>query len=214
MKRSTKKEARRKRNNLIAGLVMLFVMLFSIIAFSIDSTFQSQGSFDFNDFTFRQKTVFDNKLYGQDIWKYYTFINGDEVEFYFTPQSMTQVNVSQSNLSAISSASRVLFTRRPVEQNDEFNINVLFFDVLVSEYDEFSRKIVGYGLLEHNVFESDLPLITCEFASSSDFVIILSNFSISPSIREVEPYCFEISGSGESMLQVSDYLLYKTHGVI
>lgn len=198
---------------MIIGFTMIFLMLFSILAFSIDSAFQAPVSFEFNGFEFSERIFFDDLIFFQDIRKYFTIVNGEEVSFYYPPSSMNQVNVSGDNLSLLSSASFVYFTRAPVEQ-EEFNPNLIFFDILKLEFAENSFKNSRQGLTSHNLFESELGIVTCDIANSNSFVFVLSNVSSMPSINEVKPFCFELVGSGENFLLLSDYLLYTVHGVI
>lgn len=192
---------------------MIFLMTFSILAFSLDSTFNNPASFEFNGFEFDEKVFFDDRIFMQDIRKYYTVIDDEEVEFYFPPATMSQVNVSEDNLSFLSDASVVYFSRAPVSE-DDFNVNLLFYDVLKLEFGENSFKTTLQGLTSHNLFEDEIGIITCDDANRNNFVFVLSNETGMSGIREVEPFCFELIGEGENFLMISDYLLYKTHGVI
>ncbi len=212
MVRRSKREQRRKRNNLIVSLLMIFLMVFSIIAISVIDSSPTSG-FEYNGFEFNEKVVFDDVLFFDDILKYYTVINGEEVQFFFPPGRTSQVNVSEENLSYLGFADVIYFTRNPLNETD-FNVNAVFFEYLTIEYNRFSFKAVGQGLTRHTLFESDVPIIGCDDASSNSLVFYLSEEPGQPSIVEVEPFCFKIQGNGEDLLFVSDYLLYKTHGVI
>lgn len=215
MRRSSKKEKRRQRNNLIVGLLMVFLMVFSILAFSIDSSFRGQGDFEFNNFVFNEKIIFDDQIFNQDIRKYYTKINGEEIQFFFTPDMMSRVNVSANNLDSIRTASSVYFSRAPLSDDYEFNNELLFFDILKIEFAKNSFIYSKQGLKSHNVFESDLEVITCNDASEDSLVFMLGVESTAlPTIKETEDYCFEVSGDSDNLLFVSDYLLYKIHRVI
>lgn len=212
MKRSARQEKKRKRNNAIIGLVLAFLMVFSILAITLDGSV-SGNSLVFNDVEFKQKVVYD-PIFMQDIYKFYANMDGGEVQFFFSPFESSSLNVTSDNLSDLNFASSVLFSRNPMDEEFEFNSNLLFFDVLVSEFNKYSFKQVGFGLTSHTVFESERGIINCDSASRFTPVFILSENISSPSIVEVSPYCFEIIGNGENLLRVSDYLLLKVHDVI
>jgi hypothetical protein len=212
MRLSAKQEKKRKRNNAIIGLVLAFLMVFSILAITLDGS-GSGNSVVFNDVEFRQKIVFD-PIFMQDIYKFYSGMDGGEVQFFFSPFESSSMNVTSDNLSDLEFASTILFSRNPMDEEFEFDANLLFFDVLVSEFNKYSFKPVGYGLTSHTVFEYERGIIDCDSASRFTPVFILSEVVGSQSITEISPYCFEIVGNGENLLRVSDYLLLKVHGVI
>ncbi|MCC7574466.1 hypothetical protein KO361_02650 [Candidatus Woesearchaeota archaeon] len=211
MRRSAKLEKRRKRNNALIGLVLVFLMVFSILAFSLDLS-NDQSIIVFNDVSFSQRVIFDDKVFMQELVRFHADLGGD-VFLFFSPFEAGLVNVS-ADLSFLKQADRVLFSRRPVSEEFEFNANLLFFDVLVFEFAEYSFKPAKYGLFSHSVYESDREVINCDSASSSSPVFVLSEEVGSPAILEISPFCFEVVGNGESLLRVSDYLLLSVQGVI
>jgi len=215
MKRLSKSETKRRRTNIVLGLLMIFLMVGSIVAFAIIDNFDGgSNTFEHNGFRFEQIIVFDDVLFLSDIVRYSTTINGEEVLFFFPPSLTAQVNVSSSNIDYLSNSSVVLFSRPSVEIDAEFDEDLLFFDYVVSEFFKFSFKQVRYGVLSESIFDSDLPVITCNDASKDVFVFFFSKNGSVPSINEVSPYCFEVSGSRDNLLYVSDFLLYKVHRVI
>lgn len=215
MRRSSKREAKRKRRNLIMGLSMVFLMVFSILAFAIDYSFFGRSSFEYNGFVFSEKIVFDDLIFFQDIVRYSSVISGEEVYFFFPPNLMSAVVDSTENISMLKDASSVSFSRSPLVEGEESNLNSLFFDFIFFEFSRHSFKSSRRGVLYHTIFDSDLSIISCNDANSSSFVFILSEeISQDPSISEISPFCFEIKGSNEGLLYISDYLLYKSHGVI
>ncbi len=216
VRRSRKKEKRRKRNNLISGLVIIFLMLFSLLAFPLLSSSPSVGgSFEYNNVTFEERVFFDDQFFFQDIRKYCADINDVEVEFFFAPGTMSRVNNSYENLSGLNDADVVLFSSRLFdgEDFDEDYANLVFFDYLVLEFQKNTMMSVNKGLLDHGDFDVDDPIYTCEDASSQSPVIFLGNSS-DLSIVEVEPFCFEVNGSGDGLLIISDYLIYTFYDIL
>lgn len=205
---------KRKRNTAIVGLLMVFLMVFSILAFSLDGSMSEGGSFDFNGFRFDQLIVFEDQFFFQEIVKYSTEVEGVEVLFFFHPASMYEVNDSSTNLVDLSSSSVLLFSRKPLSESSEFNTNLFFFDALILELNKYSFRNMRYGVLESSSFEPGQEVINCDLASRSTPVFILSDDVGSPSIFEVSDYCYELRGEGDNFLYLSDYLLYKLHGVI
>ena len=214
MRTTRKKEARRKRNNLIIGLVLVVLMMFSIIAFSISPTNQIQNTFEYNNYTFTQRVVFDENIFMQEIVRHTTEIQGQEIMFYFAPGTMGQVNDNTTNLDNIKNVNTLTFTREPLTEETEYDINMFFFDVIRYEFSMNTFKNTQMGLTSHSLFESDTPIITCDEATQDNYVIKLSKEVGTPRINEIEPYCFEIIGNGDNLLYISDYLIYKSHGVI
>ncbi|MFP4568001.1 MAG: hypothetical protein ACLFN8_03580 [Candidatus Woesearchaeota archaeon] len=213
MKQSTKKEQKRKRRNLIAGLVMLFLMVFSILAIALDNTGRMQTSFEFNNHTINQKVEY-NDIFQQDILKYYTTINEQEIEFYFPPGTMNQININATNINTIKTAQTIQFTREPMHDELDYTANVFFFELLKQEYNIYSSKIITSGITNTSTLEMEQPIITCKDATNTAPVIKLSNTTGPLKITEIETYCFEIEGTNDNLLMISDYLLYKTHDVI
>lgn len=213
MRRSKKQEQKRKRNNLIGGLVIIFLMLFSILAFPMNSTTPTQGTFTYNNHTFEERIIFDEIIFQQDIRKYFTQINQQEISFYNTPTQTQRINVTEENLSNIQNAQTITFSRQPI-QNEELNINIFFFDVIRIEYAINTEKNIQQGITEHAPLDDELEVINCENATQTNPIIKLSKEINTPRIHEVEPHCFEVTGDGQDLLMISDYLIYKTHNII
>lgn len=212
--KKNRQEQKRKRNTAIVGLLMVFLMVFSILAFSLDGSSRVGASFDFNDFRFNQVVIFEDQFFFQEIVKYSTKVEGEEVLFFFHPASMSVVNDSSTNLVDLSSSAMLLFSRKPLSESSEFNINLFFFDALILELNKYSFRNMRYGVLEYSSFEPAQEVINCDLASRSTPVFILSGDVGSPSIFEVSDYCYELRGEGDNFFYLSDYLLYKLHKVI
>jgi hypothetical protein len=136
--------------------------------------------------------------------------------FYFAPGTMSQVNDNTTNLDNIKNTNLITFTREPLTEEIEYDINMYFFDIIRYEYSTNTFKNTQLGLINQSLFEEDMPIITCDDATENNFVFKLSKelSAGNPEINEIEPYCFEIIGNGDNLLYISDYLIYKTHGVI
>lgn len=212
MKPSLKKEKAKKRNTIIVSLVMIFLMTFSILAMTLDSS-NNQTSFEYNNFTFKQKVI-DHEIFQQQVQKYYIELNGEDIEFYFTPSFMDQINVSADNLDNLKDSNVIYFTREPLSDELDVTENIFFFDVLRLEFNQNVPKATSPAITDETIFESDLPVINCEDASDSQVVLKLANTTGPLSINEINPYCFEIQGDGDDLLYILDYLIYDYYDVI
>ena len=213
MKRSSKKEQKRKRRNLIAGLIMLFLMVFSILAIALDNTSRIQTSFEYNNFTINQQVVF-SEIFQQDILRYSTNINNQEILFYFAPGTTNQITINATNINTIKTAQMLQFTREPMQDELDYTENVFFFEILKLEQNLYSPKIINAGITNMTDIEMEQPIITCQDATNTAPVMKLSNETGPLTITEIENYCFEIKATRDNLLIISDYLLYKAHGVI
>lgn len=188
-------DKKRKRNILIMGSVLIFVMFFSILGFAF-STFSYSGgkninsnnvnSVNYNGFEFTEQN---------DFW----ILNQNNINFIFknNPREVPRINSELKNLDNYNGEPLYIFSES-IESESEIYTNLA----------QFVERIQN-ACLENQECDENLPVKTCE----NNFIIIkevLENET--PGITQ-QNNCVFIKGKKEDLVKLSDEFLFKILGV-
>ena len=206
--RIVREEKRRKRNSLIMGSILVFLMVFSLAAYGISQNNESANSFEYNGFKFQAENVQGGVLL-------FTNINGQKIGFYTDP--LASQNVADSDFAGLSlrRVSSVVFSKEPVSGFD-VAYNQVYYDAMIFDFQRFSQKNVLMGVTKEEVF-NPVPVYTCEDATLTTMVFILSQgpFEVeTPEIVKLDENCYGVRADMYQIFIVRDYLLYKLLGVL
>ncbi len=213
MKRSFKSsvelaDRRRKRNSIIIGLLLIFLMLFSLISYSF---YDSSTDTDIvhNGYTLRTQTI-------EGVNVLTTKYNGEDIFFYSAPL-IAYTFKNEEFEKVYNSSSTLIFTRDPPELNNSYYQDEVYYSALFNHVSGFTEKRVIIASTKENIYD-DLPILTCEDATENRLVIYLNNintseYNSSKKLITMSDYCFGASATGSSILSLRDYILYAHLGI-
>jgi len=196
---------KRKRNQIIIGLILIFVMFFSVLGFAFVSFSFSGGrdinkpslnsrdinnlnlnSINYNGFEFREQNGF---------W----ILNKDNINFIFR-NNPNQVAKTDSVISPLNNyLNRSLYINsESIEAESEIKTNLL----------QFVKKIEN-ACLEGCNNNEELPIKSCE----DNFIIIKEISENEPSGINQENNCVFIKGKKADLVKLTDEFLFKLLGV-
>ena len=172
-------DKKRKRNQLILGLTLIFVMFFSVIGYSfqgIVSNDETIEKFNYNDFEFTEQNGF---------W----ILNKNNINFIFryNPNEVPEINSELKNINNYNGKPLYIFSES-TEAESEIRTN-LFQSV---------ERIQNACLEE---CDKNLPIKTCE----DNFIIIKEG---DEKIVQ-ENNCVFITGKIEDLTKLADEFLFK-----
>ncbi len=211
LSRAERAERKRKRRNLVMGLVLVGIMLFSIIAFAtFDQGFGSGNIIEFNGYEFTARQVQGGVLLFADI-------QGREIGFYADPwETTTHIVVDQEIRVVLGDAGTIVFASKPVTLAGQVGIDQAFQELLIRDLQLFSGKSILRAQTEQDVF-MDYPLLDCSNASSSTPIIITGEpLQDEKAITSIEgyDYCFNLNSQGQDIILLRDYLILLLNGVV
>ena len=198
MRRITSKyqeNKRRKRNQLIIGSVLIFVMFSSVLGFAF-SIFSFSGgdninsndinSVNYNGFEFKEQNSF---------W----ILNKNNINFIFrnNPHEVPRINSELKNLDNYNGKPLYIFSES-IESESEIYTNLA----------QFVERVQN-ACLENQECDENLPVKTCE----DNFIIIkevLENET--PGITQ-QNNCVFIKGKKVDLVRLADEFLFKILGV-
>lgn len=208
-----KAEQKRKRNTIIIGVLLVFLMISSVLGYVYSPNQENPADvLQYNDYKFRVQVTEDGQ--SQVV---VTKINGQDVFFYNLPYQLEGREFPQEFKDALVKANTIQFTTEPLGLDEAATQDRLLMQLLVNHFNAFSGKQGTQGVLEKSIYE-ERPLITCEDSASFSPVILLSykNASALPKVSTVEGYssCFMLEAQGIGILEARDYMIYYMNGVL
>ncbi|MGV8169167.1 MAG: hypothetical protein ACP5N3_03870 [Candidatus Nanoarchaeia archaeon] len=203
---SLRRERRRKRNVIIIGLVMVFLMVFSMLAVIVNNP-DAQNDLTYNGYEFTVKDMDGGQVV-------VTKVNGQEYFFYTLPQDALRMMENATGVQELVSANTLIFAKEPLGLGVQATSEQLYYNLLIYDLKSYSGKSVLSGISEKEDFSSE-KVYDCGYASASSTVVLMKRGTFaSLNMTKVEPYCFEFRSSGGDVLVLRDYLLYKSLGII
>ena len=181
-------EKKRKRNQLLIGVVLIVVMVFSVLGYSLSSfgNTSSSSTVNYNGFKFTQTSNVWNLNKGS-----YTF------SFNYNPYQTEKTNSALNLLSSYEGKPLYIFS----EDNDaeiEIYKNLFYQNQIVQRMQD--------ACLEGEKCNGDYPIKTCQ----DNFIIIKE--SNSSSIKQ-QNNCVFIEGNKGNLTALSDSFLFKIIGI-
>jgi len=176
------------------ALFVVVIMVASIGGFVLNSSYSEGGD------AFRYKGIKFKRL--QDT--YVGEIDGQEVSFYFHPENVQHINLSQDVLDKLDLVYQVYMTSDPN--------STIKHDIALVQYDFAPILDNSFNIYSSTAFtgenEFNIPIITCDNATDSIPVI---EFQESDDIGiSIDGNCIVIKGyDANSLLSVRDRLLYS-----
>jgi hypothetical protein len=203
--RRYKKKNRERINQIIIGLFLVFLMVFSIVGYIAsyrDPAFQGRQVYEFNGVEY-DVDVNNNILA--------TELDGEQVIFYNYPDSVSPIPEQAITDLFAANAPGPLFTFDP--NVGEF---IVVIDLVRSELDDLFLQRNTF--LSHGIHEGttgayqNFPQLDCVNSSQGSPVIKFINSS-EISIT-YEDYCLVLGASGPDTLELRDSLMYSLYGLI
>ena len=175
-----------KRNQIILGLVMVLVMVFSIVgySFSVKNKEEESETIIYNEMEFTKEA---------GLWS--VNIENFKFSFKYNPKEVEKID-SQINLMESYSEKPLYFSANGAEA--EFARNFFYQNQIVQR--------VQYACLDGEKCIADYPVKTCQ----DNFIIIRES-----NITEVKQQqnCLFISGKKEDLINITDSVLFKIIGI-
>ena len=179
-----------KRNQIIVGVALLFLMLTSAIAYSLNNASEtSSQTITYNGMKFTKKDNVWNLQKGD-----YTFY------FFYSPRETQELNVSL--VLGVNSSLNLLnkYSNKPIYISSSINeVNAEIYQNLVNTGIVTRMQ---YACLNGTECNGDYPIKTCE----DNFIIVRE--ANSSSIKQ-EGNCVTIEGKTEDLLKTTDEFLFR-----
>lgn len=217
LSRQEKADKRKKRNTLIVGAVLIFLMIFSLVGVFVGpgSTVgtgpvdnSDTPTFDYNGYNFEIRTVDGSTLY-------FVTVGQQEIPFYSTPFEALSINVSETFKQQILSATSISFTSPSVELGEDTPLYTQYLTSISQDLSAGTQKVVRTGYLSEDFF-GDVPVITCDDASASSIVLVADEaYEITQGIFERnQTGCYDMRVATQDLIKVRDYMMYVSWGII
>ncbi|MEK6827404.1 MAG: hypothetical protein AABX99_02890 [Nanoarchaeota archaeon] len=180
-------EKKKKRNRILVGAVLIFVMFFSVIGYSLGNFQTSETAIvNYNGFKFIQES---------NLWK--VSVGSFQFSFRYNP---TQVGKISSTLNLLNSYQDkpLYFSSENSEAESEIYNNLFIQNKIVQR--------VQPACLSSEKCSGDYPIKTFD----DNFIIIKKNNS--NSVRQ-DKNCVFIEGKAEDLAGLSDSFLFKITGI-
>jgi hypothetical protein len=203
--RLKKQEKKTKRNIIIAGLIMIFLMVFSMLGVYLNS--QEESSLKYNTFNFKIEQV-------QGYQMYTTKLNNQKYYFYTLPEAAKTNIANLTGIDRISTANTLIFIKDPLGIDQQASSEQITFNGIATDLSATTSKTILIGITKEDPL-SGQKVFSCNNATSSAPILVLKEGNYqSINITEEKPNCFMLSASGMDILILRDYLLYKSLGII
>jgi len=209
---------KKRRNSIIMGAVLIFLMTFGILGYSFNSKSNAHSNgadisnnFDYNGFSFNIIPIKDtnNVVYS-------TTIGSRQLVFYNDPRDVQGIYVAPDFQEALKNTTKFVLTSEPIAIDAQINNNQVYFDHFVKDLQSGSGKVVERASLSEGALQ-EYPLVTCDSASVDNPVIIMDSEVDEPGqvgiFNEDNKYCFRAIAEDLDIIKLRDRLLYLTNGI-
>jgi hypothetical protein len=202
-----RKERRMRRNNIIIGLILLFVMVFSMLGVYVNRADQQTNGMSYNGYNFKIENVQGGQMASTDV-------NGQKYYFYTLPVDAKRIIENLTGINEMGRATKIIFTNEPLGLNNQASSEQIYFDKLVLDMQTTSGKQIVSGLSAPDEF-LDKQVYSCANASDSSVVVMFKKgIYQNINITEISNNCFEVKSDTSNILAFRDYLMYKSLGII
>lgn len=189
---------RTRRNQIIIGVVLVGVMLFSVLGYG----FQSQG----NDNNKENVVTYNGFQFVGTSNGFWTLDLGSfQFGFSNTPKDVSQVNGTVNLLSSYSGQPLYIYSQNPQAEAEVYrNFNYI---VLRSQYACLNSSNITFDTVADENCDPAWPIKGCE----NNFLIIEE--SDTPEIIQ-EDNCVFLKGPSDELVKVADEFMFKAMGVM
>jgi hypothetical protein len=175
-----KEEKKRQRNQIILGVILIFVMFFSVLGYGFSGSSESSNKVEYNGFEFYEK----NSLWYLEIDDFYLIFknNPKEIE-----------NIEGKVNSFFSYYNQPLYIS---SDNNE-----AYYEIY-NNFDKIAGRI-QFACLNKENCDGNFPIKTCE----NNFIIIREN---NESRIFQNESCVFIEGPSENLIKLTDEFIFKT----
>jgi hypothetical protein len=204
--RSKKQERKARRNVIIAGLIMIFLMVFSMLAVYVSN--QENNALKYGNTTFNIEQVQGSQMYS-------TKLNGQKYYFYTLPDAATAAIGDLTGIDRISTATTLIFTENPLGIDAQASSEQITFYGVAKDLSMTAGKTILAGITKEDSLSTQ-KVFTCDNATTNMPVLMLNEsvYSVNINVTEIKPNCFEINAGGMDLLIMRDYILYRSLGII
>ena len=190
MKKITSKEKqdkKRQRSQMIGGLLLIFVMILSVLGYSLKSNADKES----------EKIVYNGVEFIKDsnLWK--INLGGLTFSFWYNPEEVEEIN-STINLINDYAGKPLYIYSEDSEAESEIYRNLFYQNTIVQR--------VQYACLEGETCKGDVPIKSCE----NNFILIKESNNTKV---EQQENCLFIKGKKEDLGKLADSFLYKMMGL-
>ncbi|MCF7866712.1 hypothetical protein K9L67_04780 [Candidatus Woesearchaeota archaeon] len=212
---SEKAERRKRRNSLLIGFILIFLMVFGTLgAFygggstaSADST----PGFEYENYKFDIQTDQNGNSF------YITDINDVQMPFYSTPYQVKALNVSGSFWQRFYVSPNIVFTSPALPKEGTIPVYQQYLDLVASDIRGSTGKNVLRGFLQKDFFNEG-SVFTCDNADNSSVVIVYKGEPdelLGAGIYESDKAnCYDLIASAADLILLRDYVVYVNWGIL
>lgn len=194
------RERKRKRSVIVFGIIMIFLMVFSVASY-IGTNPQGSSDLTYGDFAFRYDTRGD----GSGVLL--TEINGRTIEFQNLPVQVQHLPVDSSAIAAMQAAPQIVMSASPALDPQEG---------ATVDYARFQLAL-AIPKMASAMSEPDerfsLPVLNCSHASPEMPVLLFAVSNATPSL-ENNANCLVLSGEQRAILQLKDRIIFEYYGIL
>ncbi|MFA6072507.1 MAG: hypothetical protein WC758_00140 [Candidatus Woesearchaeota archaeon] len=204
---SIRKEKRMRRNNILIGLALLFLMVFSMLAIYVDDSSSVNPDLVYNGYKFEIEDV-------NGVQRATTVINSQKYSFYTLPQDSILLIENITGISELNTAETIIFANEPLGLNSQASSEQLYFDIIVLDLQLGSGKRILSGISAQDEY-STKQVYTCSDASVTTPLVFLKKGTFQGiKMTQISPYCYMLESDSMSLLSFRDYLMYSSLGII
>ncbi len=208
------KEKKEKRNLIIAGVIMIFLMVFSTVGYAIlDGQFNDSQKIVYNGFEF---TYNDEN----NVWQTTTKISGKTkvIYAYFLPSELENLTSSfNGNIFLSDFENKIVYFSINNTNNERTATSLIAGNF--EEYVLRSQFICSPETeLTNEGFCSTLPIKSCsDVENSSEILLIeLNEVADDENISEVvsQNNCLSVKATKENLVKMAQIVVFKTYGIM
>jgi hypothetical protein len=195
----TTKEKKQRTRNLIIGLIIAALMIFSTIGYALIDRAPPEEAKVYNNFTFAQ---------GQYGWE--TTVQGRKIITSYLPQNTLNISSNPNNFSLADIEGKTIYVLISNQSS-----RYLFADFFTNLNDIALRMQFACPKEAENTSfckETNLPIKTCEDSDATSRIIILKEAN--QTSYNYKDGCLIFEGQGSSIIKATDNLIFRLFGVI
>lgn len=191
-----REKSQRNYGILFISIFIALIMITSIAGFLIGSN-QDKITFKYNNFRFNFK---DNM--------YYTKIDGEVMSFQFSPTDVEDIELSEDASKKLKESGVRMLTFNPDNEERQIVDNLRLY---ISDRIPMTFSAVTYL----SDYYPSLKVVTCDNITKEVGVIYIDNsFNYTNNTIDFLQDCIIMKGSGQSLFQLADRIIYAYYGVI
>jgi len=213
----SKEEKKKRRNSILMGVVLIFLMTFGILGYGFTGSTDHSGgeadqfnNFEYKGFEFNIVAIDDNNVV------FTTVIGANELAFYNGPYDVEGIYIAPDFQEAVKASNNLVLTSEPAAIDGQISGDQIYYDYLINDMERGSGKTIQRASLSGGPLQ-EYPLINCESASAENPVLIMDSELDEPDqvgvFNEDNEFCFRAKAKDLDIIKLRDRLLYITNGI-